>query len=212
LKYFRDSNNINIAKISKIKIPKIDELNEISLKKNNFMRNDLVKNSLDKTSRTDDYNTNINYSFERPKFNKNKIQLTSLEDKKVPPKPASRPPVFERLTSGLIKGSKRKAKQDHQENDLEETKEILKPRRMKFMANVGDTGSSFDKIIEKGYYESNPYDPDYSTYSIKPKLKSKNRSLQHKSFVMNNSKMSFESNSLREYQDRRDVVERYDIL
>lgn len=126
-------------------------------------------------------------------------------------KPQSRPPVFERLTQNLTHNSiQKKSKRERSQKQLDEVNRLSRPKKIHFVANMGDTGSSFDRIIERGYYENNPYDADYSTYSMKPK--SNNRTFQYKSYAAHSkNKISMDRSILRESPERRDVVQNYDV-
>ena len=88
--------------MEKIRIPKTSNVHHSKeFKKINYLRNNLLHE--ESTSRTDDFLRKLNYSFDNYKITKNKIQLKSLDEKPLPVKPSSRPPVFERLTQGLLK-------------------------------------------------------------------------------------------------------------
>ena len=102
-KYFRNPNKGRI--ISKIRIPKTSNItNDSRIQEDNYMRNNIL-NSFD-TNRTDNYLSRINNSYDQPKLIKNKIQLKSL-DKISQIKPLSRPAVFERLTSEILRNPRK---------------------------------------------------------------------------------------------------------
>lgn len=206
-KYFKDVTKIRM--MNKIKIPKTGDIvgsREIRASKN-------FSGAVDETSRTEDFMRKLNYSFDQSKLQKNKIQLRALNEQQTEDgnieKPPSRPPVFERLTAGLLKNTNGKSNKRDLIKNLEESKEGQKIKKVYPVGNFGDTGSSFDKVVEKGIYEPNPYDPEYSNPVLKSKSKAKN--LQNRSYIFEKNKISLNMSNIKKMNEKSDVVARYDI-
>lgn len=136
--------------MEKIRIPKTSNVHHSKdFKQINFMRNNLLQE--DATSRTDDFLRKLNYSFDNYKITKNKVQLKALDEKPLPVKPASRPPVFERLTQGLLKNPRRKKKENDANSEESKEPKTQKIKKVLPIGKFGDTGSSFDRIIERAH-------------------------------------------------------------
>lgn len=206
-KYFKDVNKPGI--LNKIRVPKTGDVNNIAqVKENNFMRNNALM-AVDQTSRTEDFMRKLNYSYERPKLQKNKIQLKSLNEKSFPTKPAGKPAVFERLTAGLLKNTKKRNHKIEEDKHGGSVHEVRKIKKVQPVGKFGDTGSSFDRIIENEYSESNPYNADYLDNSLKPKSRMKN--FNNRSHVFEHTNISLNMEAIKKFGDKLDVVMSYDI-
>ena len=175
------------------------------IQEDSFMRNNIL-NSFD-TNRTDNFLSKINSSYEQPKLIKNKIQLKSL-DRITQIKPLSRPAVFERLTSEVLKNPRKKVRPDTNYKDLEEIKPFHRSVKPQVINNIGDTGSSFDAIIENSNIELNPYNPDYSNSIMKPRNKAK-FNFNNRSYVFNGAKSELDILPVKRIIENKEIVYRH---
>lgn len=163
-------------------------------------------------------------------MHKNKIKLNPLnEPNSAALKPPSRPPVFERLTSGLGKNTRNRSKKETNTKKLEEVKIMNNIKKVHPMGRFGDTGSSSDKeytkvetiekdesygptnnrLIKEPHFSKHQYDISSSIPSLKTKFHINKSGSENHAF--DNSRFNLRNSSLQKLNEKADVIERYEI-
>ncbi|CAI2384423.1 unnamed protein product [Moneuplotes crassus] len=219
-KYFRNNNSFKM--LNKMRVPKTGNANKSmdAGMRNNFMNTNLLPEDISK--KVDEFKKRFNFSFDS-KQKGNSFKLEALKSKPSE-KPPSRRPVFERLTSGLLKNNRNNSKKEKVTTKLEETKVLKNINKIHPLGRFGDTGSSFDQeitrqdsqndaygVIKKtngSLYDVDPYDPKFL-------IKLQHRNKKKKNFLKQSqllhSPATQNINNTTKLNLKEDVVLRYQV-